>query len=76
MPLDLARRLGRKRCIAVLRVLGVEVGMALGSIVSVRVLLLVGAEDAGEALLEFLEDARHFYYHGLFREFAGRAGAE
>lgn len=65
MPLDVAGRLGRKRCIAVLRVLGVEVSMALSSIVRVRVLLLVGAEDAREALLEFLEDARHFCCHEL-----------
>lgn len=50
--------------------------MALSSIVRVRVLLLVGAEDASEPLLEFLEDARHFCCHELSKEFTGRAGAD
>lgn len=75
VPLDLARRLGSKRCVAVLGVLGVEVSMTLGSIVSVRVLLLVGAEDAGEALLEFLEDARHFRCHELVQTMCRACGS-
>lgn len=59
VPLRVTGRLRRKGLVAVLAVLGMDL-VALGTLVGVRVLLILAAEDAGDALLEFLEDAAHF----------------
>ncbi|KUI63669.1 hypothetical protein VM1G_12024 [Cytospora mali] len=50
VPLGVTGRLGRKRLVAVSTVLAVDL-MALGTLMGVRVLLLIGTEDASEARL-------------------------
>lgn len=58
MPLRVTRRLRRKRLVAVLTVLAMNL-MALDTRVGVRVLLALATEEAFEALLELLEDTDH-----------------
>lgn len=55
VPFGVARGLGGETLEAVLLVLGVEVVAGL-AVVGVRVLVLLGAEEAREALLDLLED--------------------
>lgn len=56
MPFGMAGGLGREAQEAVLAVLGVEVGAAGLALVGVRVLLILAAEEARDALLNFLEN--------------------
>lgn len=58
VPLGVAGSLGRKTQEAVLAVLGVEVVAGL-ALVGVRVFLVLAAEEAGDALLDFAEDVHN-----------------